>query len=116
MSEVPNYLYVKAAASIAASPGDAVTGNTLIVVEYPGEENWRVYWKGQQVGTIDYSRPVSRSTDHPRFTMLIDGRQVAYGNPANPTAATFTFQGETLYNHGGGFRVKYDAATNRPVF
>ncbi len=111
----PSQLDVVAAASTAASPDNAVTGNTLVVVEYPGEQNGRVYWKGQQVGTIDPSRPMARSTTHPQLTMLIGGRQVTYGNPSDPSAS-FTFQGETLYNHGGGFRVDYDAAANRPVF
>jgi hypothetical protein len=109
-------LSVVAAASTAASPDDAVTGNTLIVVEYPGEPNGRVYWKGEQVGTIDHSRPMARSITNPQFTMLIDGRQVVYGNPSDPMAASFTFRGETLYNHGGGFKVSYNAASNRPVF
>lgn len=115
MSEAPNRLSVIAAASTAASPDDATTGNTLIVVEYPGEDAGRVYWKGQQVGIIDRSRPMARSIDYSQFTMLIGGQRAVYGNAANPTA-TFTFQGETLHNHGGGFKVNYDAAKDRPVF
>lgn len=116
MPQAPSTLAVIAAASTAASPDDAVTGNTLIVVEYPGEASERVYWKGEQVGIVDNSRPQARSTTHPQFTMLVDGSRIAYGNPQSPEVTTFQFRGETLYNHGGGFRVGYDAAANRPVF
>jgi hypothetical protein len=112
MTETPDSLSIIAGASTVTDPQEAVTGNTLIVVEYPGEEP-RIYWRGVRLnGTIDYTQPMAKGS---HFTMLIDGERVVFGTGDiyNPT---FEFRGETLHVLPAAGRVNYDAEADRPVF
>lgn len=116
MSDSPTRLSVVAGDSTSADPEGAVPENTLIVAEYPGENEERIYWKGKRLnGTIDHTQPMARSNTHPHFTMLIDGQPVVFGS-GGVDDTPFVFRGETLYVHGGGFKIDYDAKADCPVF